>query len=133
MTDPVLKTSLPGLAPFTTGKVRDVYNLGDVLLFVATDRISAFDVVLPNGIPDKGRVLTQLSRFWFDRTRPIIPNHLISAEGDTVGQRLHDAGVPVTPDLMAQLAGRSLLVQKCRALPIECVVRGYHAGSAWKD
>ena len=130
---PVLTTDIPGLSRFTTGKVRDVYDLGDALLLVATDRLSAFDVVLPTGIPDKGRVLTQLSRFWFGLTGHILPNHLLAADMDTLGQRLHDAGVNVTGDLVAMLQGRSLLVQKCRALPVECVVRGYLAGSAWKD
>ena len=133
MTPPVLTTDIPGLARHATGKVRDVYDLGDALLLVATDRLSAFDVVLPTGIPDKGRVLTQLSKFWFDATRDLLPNHLLASDMDTLGQRLHDAGVNVTGDLVTLLQGRTLLVQKCRALPIECVVRGYLAGSAWKD
>ena len=133
MNPPLLTTDIPGLPRFTTGKVRDVYDLGDALLFVTTDRLSAFDVVLPTAIPDKGRVLTQLSCFWFGKTRGILPNHLITADIDSLGQRLHDAGITVTGDLVAMLQGRSLLVQKCRALPIECVVRGYLAGSAWKD
>ncbi len=133
MTEPVLHTAIPGIPSFITGKVRDVYDLGDALLLVATDRISAFDVVLPTGIPDKGRVLTQLSRFWFEKTAHLVPNHLIASDMDTIGQRLHDAGATVTADLVTMLQGRSLLVQKCDALPLECVVRGYLAGSAWKD
>ena len=133
MTTTVLTTDIPGVPKFLTGKVRDVYDLGDALLMVATDRISAFDVVLPTGIPDKGRVLTALSRFWFDRTRDLVPNHLIATDMDTIGQALRDAGASVTPELVAQLEGRSLLGRKCQALPVECVVRGYIAGSAWKD
>ncbi len=130
---PVLTTDIPGLPKFTTGKVRDVYDLGDALLLVATDRISAFDVVLPVGIPDKGRVLTQLSRFWFAQTQGIVPNHLITANGDAIARRLSEASVAVTDQLRKTLAGRTLLVEKCRALPIECVVRGYLSGSAWKE
>ncbi len=130
---PVLTTDIPGLPKFMTGKVRDVYDLGDALLLVASDRLSAFDVVLPVGIPDKGRVLTQLSRFWFAQTQGIVPNHLITANPDAIARRLSDAGVAMTPGLSAILAGRTLLVEKCRALPIECVVRGYLSGSAWKE
>lgn len=129
----VLTTDIPGVPRFTQGKVRDVYDLGDMLLLVATDRISAFDVILPTGIPDKGRVLTAVSEFWFARTRHIVPNHYIASDMDTIGQRLRDAGAQVTAELVAMLAGRSLLVRKCAALPLECVVRGYLAGSAWKD
>ena len=133
MSQPILNTNIPGLPKFITGKVRDVYDLGDALLIVATDRISAFDVVLPTGIPDKGRVLTSLSRFWFDKTKDIVPNHLIACDMDTIGARLHDAQVTVTADLISMLEGRSQLVRKCAALPLECVVRGYLDGSAWKD
>jgi phosphoribosylaminoimidazole-succinocarboxamide synthase len=130
---PLLEADIPDLAKFAVGKVRDVYDLGDALLFVATDRISAFDVVLPVGIPDKGRVLTQLSRFWFAQTQGIVQNHLITANADAIVRRLSEAGVAVTETLRNMLAGRSMLVEKCRALPIECVVRGYLAGSAWKE
>lgn len=133
MTQPVLSTDIPGIPKFITGKVRDVYDLGDALLIVATDRLSAFDVVLPTGIPDKGRVLTQLSLFWFERTQDVVPNHLLASDMDSIGQCLRDAGATVTPALVALLEGRSLLVQKCQAFPLECVVRGYLAGSAWKD
>lgn len=133
MTEPILTTEIPGVPQFISGKVRDVYDLGQTLLLVATDRISAFDVILPTGIPDKGRVLTQLSRFWFERTADIVPNHLIAADMDAIGQALHDAGATVSPELVLMLEGRSLLVQKCAAFPLECVVRGYLAGSAWKD
>jgi phosphoribosylaminoimidazole-succinocarboxamide synthase len=133
MTQPVLTTDISGIPKFITGKVRDVYDLGDALLLVATDRLSAFDVVLPTGIPDKGRVLTQISVFWFEMTKDVVPNHLIATDMDTIAQRLRDSGGEVTPDTIAILAGRSLLVKKCQAFPVECVVRGYLAGSAWKD
>jgi len=132
MTQSVLSTDLPGLPKFS-GKVRDVYDLGDALLLVATDRLSAFDVVLPTGIPDKGRVLTALSQFWFERTQDIVPNHLLASDIDSIARRLQQSGLTLTPEFTATLEGRSLLVRKCRALPIECVVRGYLAGSAWKD
>jgi phosphoribosylaminoimidazole-succinocarboxamide synthase len=133
MSQTILTTDIPGLSPFIVGKVRDVYDLGDSLLIVATDRISAFDVILPTGIPDKGRVLTALSQFWFEKTAGIVPNHYIASDMDTIGSRLHDAGVTVTADLVSMLEGRSHLVRKCEALPLECVVRGYLDGSAWKD
>lgn len=133
MNQPILQTDVPGLPKFITGKVRDVYDLGEALLIVATDRISAFDVILPTGIPDKGRVLTALSQFWFEKTAHIVPNHFLASDMDTIGARLHDAHVNVTADLVSMLEGRSQLVQKCAALPLECVVRGYLDGSAWKD
>jgi phosphoribosylaminoimidazole-succinocarboxamide synthase len=106
------------------GKVRDVYDLGDKLLLVATDRISAFDCVLPNGIPDKGRVLTSLSAFWFGRLP--VSNHLISTDIDTAGLDLAD-------EERDALIGRSMLVRKARVVPFECVVRGYLSGSGWKE
>ena len=129
----VLQTDIPGLTKFIQGKVRDVYDLGDALLVVATDRLSAFDVILPTGIPGKGRVLTALSEFWFEKTSHIVPNHFISGDMDVIGERLHSAGVTVTADLISLLEGRTQLVQKCEALPLECVVRGYLDGSAWRD
>ncbi len=120
----VLQTNLP-LPLFGRGKVRDTYDLGDRLLMVATDRISAFDAIMPNGIPDKGRVLTLLSAFWFGRTREIIPNHLISVEA---------ADLPESLGATAEtLAGRFMLVRKAKRLDFECVVRGYLAGSGWAD
>jgi phosphoribosylaminoimidazole-succinocarboxamide synthase len=119
----MLETNLPGL-PRKSGKVRDVYDLGDRLLIVATDRISAFDWVLPTGIPDKGRVLTGLSAFWFDRLD--VPNHLISTDLDTAGLDLPD-------DQRSQLEGRVMVVRKAKVVPFECVVRGYLFGSAWKE
>ncbi len=133
MSKALLQTDMPGLPKFIQGKVRDVYDLGDALLVVATDRLSAFDVVLPTGIPGKGRVLTALSEFWFEKTAGIVPNHFISGDMDVVGERLHSAGVTVTPDLISMLEGRTQLVRKCEALPLECVVRGYLDGSAWRD
>jgi phosphoribosylaminoimidazole-succinocarboxamide synthase len=113
--------------------VRDIYDLGDQLLIVATDRISAFDVVLPNGIPDKGRVLTQLSLHWFERTRHLVPNHLISAESDAIAEAVAAAGGRVDAHVREMLDGRSMLVVKAKPYPIECVVRGYLAGSLWKE
>lgn len=122
MTPLVLETKLKGW-PVRRGKVRDIYDLGDTLLIVSTDRISAFDWVLPTGIPDKGRVLTQLSGFWFDFLRE--PNHLITDDVEKM-----DLPAEVN---RADLAGRSMLVRKCEVVPIECVVRGYLAGSGWKE
>ena len=133
MSQVILQTDIPGLPRFIQGKVRDVYDLGDALLVVATDRISAFDVILPTGIPGKGRVLTALSQFWFEKTAGIVPNHFLSGDMDAIGERLHSAGVTVTPGLISMLEGRTQLVRKCEALPLECVVRGYLDGSAWKD
>jgi phosphoribosylaminoimidazole-succinocarboxamide synthase len=129
----VLHTDIAGLRKFITGKVRDVYDLGDSLLIVATDRISAFDVVLPTGIPDKGRVLTGLSRFWFEQTRNIVPNHMMETDTGKIAEALAKGGATISPKLLADLDGRSMLVKKCRAVPLECVVRGYLAGSAWKE
>lgn len=117
------ETQFAGLPPSARGKVRDIYDLGEKLLIVATDRLSAFDVILPTPIPDKGRVLTQLSLFWFDLLKDVIPNHVISAtEFPGPFEKFRD-----------ELAGRSMLVQKTNPLPIECVVRGYVSGSGWKD
>lgn len=117
------ETQFAGLLPSARGKVRDIYDLGDKLLIVATDRLSAFDVILPTPIPDKGRVLTQLSLFWFDLLKDVIPNHVISAtEFPAPFDKYKD-----------ELAGRSMLVRKTKPLPIECVVRGYVSGSGWKD
>lgn len=133
MADPVLATEIPGLRKYTTGKVRDVYDLGDTLLLVATDRISAFDVIMPNGIPDKGRVLTQLSRFWFRNLRPLVSTHYISTDVDFIADRIAEAGGAATPEIRAMLAGRAMLGVKAKAFPVECVVRGYLSGSLWKE
>jgi len=122
---PLLETRLSGLAPHRQGKVRDIFDLDDSLLMVATDRISAFDYVLGSGIPDKGRVLTQLSAFWFEKTTGIVPNHLLTTD---VG------GYPTDLRQFADiLAGRSMLVRKTNPVPIECVARGYLSGSGWKE
>ena len=121
----LLETNLgEGAIPKRQGKVRDIYDLGETLLLVATDRISAFDCVLPSAIPDKGRVLTGLSVYWFDLLE--IPHHLISADIDA-------APLSLTPDEREALRGRSMLVRKARVVPFECVVRGYLSGSAWKE
>jgi phosphoribosylaminoimidazole-succinocarboxamide synthase len=127
----LLKTDLP-LPLFIRGKVRDTYDLGDKLLIVATDRISAFDVVLPCGIPDKGLVLNKLSVFWFSQTRDLVPNHLIEAVDD-VGSL--DAYLPAKSrfDYPPYLAGRAMVVKKVKRIPIESVVRGYISGSAWTE
>lgn len=116
---------LPGLKVFRRGKVRDTYLVGDALLMVASDRISAFDVVLPTSIPGKGVLLTRLSDYWFDLTRSIVPNHLISTDIDSFPAELLS--------IRDQLAGRSMLVRRADRIDIECVVRGYVAGSAWKE
>ena len=119
----IRETNFPGIAPAARGKVRDIYDLGDKLLIVATDRLSAFDVVMPTPIPDKGKVLTQLSLFWFNLLQNVVPNHILSA-----------ADFPAPFDTYhEQLAGRAMLVRKTRPLPIECVVRGYLSGSGWKE
>jgi len=125
MPEPLLQTDLRGVPLLARGKVRDIYDLGDAVLIVATDRISAFDVVMPNGIPDKGRVLTAMSLFWFELTKDIVENHLITAEASEYPAAL----LPYSD----QLAGRSMVVRKAKVLPVECVIRGYLAGSGWKD
>jgi phosphoribosylaminoimidazole-succinocarboxamide synthase len=123
--EPLFSTDLPGQKLWRRGKVRDVYDLGDRLLIVATDRLSAFDVVLPTPIPDKGRVLTWLSLFWFRTLEAVMPNHVLTAD------------VAEYPDELrrfrAQLEGRSMIVHRTQPLPVECVVRGYITGSGWKD
>src|SRR5471032_2802046 len=123
--DLVLETHLPGLTLARRGKVRDVYDLGEYLLIVATDRISAFDYVLGSGIPDKGKVLTQLSSFWFERLKSIVPNHLLSTTPSSYPGEARRA--------VKLLQGRSMLVRRTEPLPIECVARGYLSGSGWKD
>ncbi|MCH2600447.1 MAG: phosphoribosylaminoimidazolesuccinocarboxamide synthase [Pirellulales bacterium] len=122
MSKPVLETNISGLIP-KRGKVRDVYDLEDSLLMISSDRISAFDWVLPSAIPDKGRVLTKISEFWFGKLD--IPNHLLTMD-------LGSMDLPEDTDLEA-LEGRSMVVKKCDVVPIECVVRGYLAGSGWKE
>ncbi len=121
----LLQTQLGSLKPTRQGKVRDIYDLGEHLLIVATDRLSAFDVVMPTGIPTRGVILTRLSLFWFDFVKDLVPNHLITADVAQFPSPL--------PDFAEQLQGRSMLVKKAEVIPIECVVRGYLAGSGWKE
>jgi phosphoribosylaminoimidazole-succinocarboxamide synthase len=123
--EPLLQVDLPGIPRVKSGKVREVFDLGDAFLFVATDRISAFDVVMPNGIPRKGEVLTQISHFWFDQTERLVPNHRLARAGDPLPARL--------APFADRLARRSMIVKKAKPLAIECVVRGYLAGSGWKE
>ena len=129
MANTITQIDIPGIKKLKSGKVREVFDLGDSLLFVATDRISAFDVILPNPIPEKGRVLTALSEFWFGKTRHIVENHFITS--DLAGQtsRLPKSVTAVASNLQ----GRAMLVRKCQPLPVECVVRGYLAGSGLKE
>ena len=122
---PVLETSLPGLTLDSRGKVRDMYDLGDHLLMVTTDRISAFDFVLGSAIPDKGKVLTQLSAFWFEETQDIVPNHVLTTDPEEYPE-------PARAQADA-LRGRSMLVQRARPVLVECVARGYLSGSGWKE
>lgn len=121
----VLETHLEGIPLLARGKVRDIYDLGQELLFIASDRISAFDCILPNGIPDKGRVLTGISLFWFRMMADLVPNHVVTAEVEK-----YPAALRPFDDI---LRGRSMLVRKLDMLPVECVVRGYLVGSGWKE
>ena len=123
--EPMLQLELPGIPKIKSGKVREIFDLGDAFLFVATDRISAFDCVMPNGIPGKGSVLTQISHFWFDQMASVVANH----RERITGQALPDKLAPWA----GQLEGRSMIVKKAEPLTIECVVRGYLAGSGWKE
>lgn len=129
----VTSTDIQGLRKHITGKVRDVYDLGDSLLIVASDRISAFDVVLPTGIPDKGKVLTQISLFWFEMTKDVVENHVITADTDEIIKRIAAAGAVDAEQHREALDGRSMIVVKANPYPIECIVRGYLSGSAWKE
>jgi phosphoribosylaminoimidazole-succinocarboxamide synthase len=121
----VLTLDLPGIKKVKSGKVREVFDLGDTYLFVASDRISAFDCIMPNGIPRKGEVLTQLSHFWFDQTESIVPNHRVAKANDPLPSSLQP--------FASKVARRSMIVKKAQPLAIECVVRGYLAGSGWKE
>ncbi len=123
--EPLLTLDLPGIVKLKSGKVREIFDLGHAFLFVASDRISAFDCIMPNGIPDKGAVLTQLSHFWFDQTARIIPNHRLAGPNEPLPEMLRP--------FAGRLAKRSMIVKKAQPLPIECVVRGYLAGSGWKE
>ena len=121
----VLSTTIEGLPPPRRGKVRDIYETDEHLLIVATDRVSAFDVVLPDGIPGKGRVLTRLSRFWFEYLKEVVPNHFVSVEVEDFP--------PACRPYREMLTGRAMLVTKAKPLPVECIVRGYLAGSGWQE
>ena len=121
----LVQTELPGVKFHARGKVRDIYDMGDALLFIATDRLSAFDVVLPTPIPNKGKVLTQMSCFWFDYFKDFVPNHVITGDVDEYPEEARA--------FRQQLEGRSLLVRRAEVFPVECVVRGYLTGSGWKD
>ena len=121
----IVKTDMPGIEFLRRGKVRDIYDLGESLLMIASDRISAFDVVLPGGIPGKGKLLTKISLFWFRQMEEIIKNHLIATEVDQYPAQCHE--------YRAQLEGRSMLVKKAEQIPVECIVRGYLSGSSWKE
>jgi len=125
MTEPLLDLVLPGVRKIKSGKVREMFDLGDRLLLVASDRISAFDCIMPNGIPRKGEVLTQISFFWFDRFASFVPNHLLARADDPLPSNLQP--------FAEQLARRSMIVKKAQPLAIECVVRGYLAGSGWQE
>jgi phosphoribosylaminoimidazole-succinocarboxamide synthase len=145
MTKALLTTDLGGLPLVTRGKVRDLYALDDKLLFVATDRISAFDHVLGSGIPDKGKILTQISAFWFEFLKDTVANHLVAIDAPEIaallepssqqifGERLSAARIVSHPLFQEQIAGRSMVVRRARMFPVECVVRGYLSGSGWKD
>ncbi|HLX70686.1 MAG TPA: phosphoribosylaminoimidazolesuccinocarboxamide synthase [Verrucomicrobiae bacterium] len=121
----VLQLDLPGIKKVKSGKVREIFDLGDRLLLVASDRISAFDVIMPNGIPNKGAVLTQISFFWFDRFASLVPNHLLAKADEPLPKNLQ----PFTD----KLARRTMIVKKAKPLAIECIVRGYLSGSGWKE
>ena len=122
---PVLQLDLPGIKKVRSGKVREVFDLGEAFLLVASDRISAFDVIMPNGIPRKGEVLTQISHFWFARFASLVPNHLLAGANDPLPANLQPYA--------ALLASRSMIVKKAKPLAIECIVRGYLSGSGWKE
>ncbi len=121
----ILQTDFPNLKLVKRGKVRDIYDVGDYFLIVSTDRLSAFDVIMQQGIPFKGKVLTRISQFWFDFSQGIIKNHLISASVDDFPPACHEYSV--------ELEGRSMLVKKAEVIPIECIIRGYISGSGWND
>ncbi|HKO18344.1 MAG TPA: phosphoribosylaminoimidazolesuccinocarboxamide synthase [Acidobacteriaceae bacterium] len=145
MTEALLTTSLGALPLLARGKVRDIYELGDALLFIATDRISAFDHVLGSGIPDKGKILTALSNFWFEFLSGTVQNHLLATtameiaarlvpfSGQIFGEQLSAERIVRHPVFQQQIAGRSMVVRRAKMFPVECVVRGYISGSGWKD
>jgi phosphoribosylaminoimidazole-succinocarboxamide synthase len=121
----VIKTEFEDMKLIARGKVRDIYDFDDKMLIVTTDRLSAFDVILPNGVPGKGKILTEIALFWFEQTKDIVRNHIITADIDEMPE--------VCQKYRDQLEGRSMLVHKCQPFPVECVARGYITGSGWKD
>lgn len=121
----IMQTNFPGLKLFTRGKVRDIYDLGEHLLIVTSDRISAFDVIMNEGIPKKGQVLTQISIWWFKQMTDLVPNHIVAVDVDDFPVETHK--------YRQELEGRSMLVKKAKPLPVECIARGYVSGSGWKD
>src|ERR1051325_5380361 len=125
MSEPLLQIDLPGIPKVKSGKVREIFDLDDSLLMVATDRISAFDCIMPNGIPRKGEVLTQISHFWFEKFASLVPNHLLARAKEPLPKRLRA--------FTTLLEGRSMIVKKAAPLAIECVVRGFLSGSGWKE
>ena len=129
----VTNFEIEGLKKHGSGKVREIYDLGDSLLMVATDRLSAFDVILPDGIENKGKVLTQISLFWFDMAKDIIKNHIITADIDEILKKIGEAGCPNPEAYREILDGRSIITVKANPVPIECIVRGYLTGSAMKE
>ncbi|NUQ69190.1 MAG: phosphoribosylaminoimidazolesuccinocarboxamide synthase [Chthonomonadales bacterium] len=133
MADTPHRTILPGIDPIVSGKVREIFPVDDALLIVVSDRISAYDSVMPTPIPNKGRILTELSRYWFRRLRPITPTHYITADMDYIATRLRETGYYLTPSDLNHLHGRSMLVVRADMLPVECVVRGYLAGSLYAE
>jgi phosphoribosylaminoimidazole-succinocarboxamide synthase len=128
--EPILTFDLPGIKKIRSGKVREIFDLGDRLLLVASDRLSAFDVIMPNGIPRKGEVLTQISHFWFEKFAALVPNHLLRRAHEPLGVPAL-AGLPAAQ--LADLQRRSMIVKKAKPLAIECIVRGYLSGSGWKE
>jgi len=130
MNDTLLNLELPDIRKLKSGKVREIFDLGDAFLFVASDRISAFDCVMPNGIPRKGEVLTQISHFWFDQTEKLVPNHRLAKAVDSFNV---PALARVPAELKTSLAKRAMIVKKAQPLTVECIVRGYLAGSGWKE
>ena len=132
MNETILQLDLPGIKKVRSGKVREVFDLGDRFLLVASDRISAFDVIMPNGIPHKGAVLTQVSHFWFEKFSALVPNHLLAGANDPLGVGVQ-ALACLPPAQLADLQRRSMLVKKAKPLAIECIVRGYLSGSGWKE
>jgi phosphoribosylaminoimidazole-succinocarboxamide synthase len=132
--DPTITTlDIPGVTRIATGKVREIFDLGDAILIVVTDRVSAYDVVMPNGVPHKGRVLNTLSEFWFRHLRPIVAHHVITTDAEFIADWIRRVGGTLDAKTAADLSGRATLAVRASILPVECVVRGYLAGSLWSE